>query len=115
MADTLRNSTHFDSRSDPERRELFAEEHSFTVLVGFGSVKCCIHRVLKYVLALEFGGAIAAQCAVAQDAAGRTNDDSIGRVGLGRLRRRTSARLHVSQTRLNPLLSPAIFKDARLL
>ena len=109
MANTLHNSTYFSFRSDPERRELFAKGHFFTGLASFDSVKCYIRQVLKCVLARV--------CAVAtavRDAASKTDDDSIGRVGLSRLRQQTSARLDVLQTRLNPLILPAIFEDVRL-
>ena len=109
MANTLHNSTYFGFKSDLERRELFAIGHSFTALAGFDSIKCCIRRVLKCVLARACVAATAAQVA-----ASKTNDDSIGRVGLGRQLQRTLARLDVSQTRLNPLLLPAVFEDVRL-
>ena len=77
MANTLHNPTRFDFRSDLERRESFAEGHSFTALAGFDSVKCCIRRVLKCVLARACVAVIAVL-----DAADKTNDYSIGRVGM---------------------------------
>ena len=90
MADTLHSSTCFGFKSAPRRREVFAVGHFFTSLADFDSVKCCTRRALKFIPTPLTSHPLAIAATAAQDAADKTNDDSIGRVvGSGRLRRRT--------------------------